>query len=52
MFAFAYYAWSTEEGKDYPRLGRENGSYLATFNAEVNQVSSNYNIVIYKNCTQ
>lgn len=35
MFAFAYYAWSIEEGKDYPRLGKDNNSYTATFNAEV-----------------
>lgn len=34
IFAFAYYAWSVEEGKDYPRLGKDIGSYNATFNSE------------------
>ena len=35
MFAFAYYAWSMEERKEYPKLGKDSDTYLATFNAEV-----------------
>lgn len=38
IFAFAYYAWSIEEGRDYPRLGKDNGSYISTFNAEVERL--------------
>lgn len=41
MFAFAYYAWSTEEGKDYPRLGKESSTYLSTFNSEVERLRFN-----------
>ncbi|XP_058800817.1 myotubularin-related protein 4 [Phymastichus coffea] len=41
MFAFAYYAWSMEEGKDYPRLGKDSNSYLTSFNAEVERLKFN-----------
>ncbi|XP_024939263.1 myotubularin-related protein 3 isoform X3 [Cephus cinctus] len=41
IFAFAYYAWSVEEGRDYPRLGKDNGSYTATFNSEVERLKFN-----------
>ena len=41
MFAFAYYAWSIEEGKDYPRLGKDNSSYVTAFSAEVERLKSN-----------
>ncbi|KAJ8668071.1 hypothetical protein QAD02_009734 [Eretmocerus hayati] len=41
MFAFAYYAWSMEEGKDYPRLGKDSNSYLTKFNAEVERLKFN-----------
>ncbi|EFN79213.1 Myotubularin-related protein 3 [Harpegnathos saltator] len=41
IFAFAYYAWSVEEGKDYPRLGKDNGSYITTFNSEVERLKFN-----------
>ncbi|XP_011501347.1 PREDICTED: myotubularin-related protein 3 isoform X1 [Ceratosolen solmsi marchali] len=41
MFTFAYYAWSMEEGKDYPRLGKDNNSYLTTFNSEVERLKFN-----------
>ncbi len=35
MFAFAYYAWSMDEKKSYPRLGKDPDSYLTTFKSEV-----------------
>lgn len=35
IFAFAYYAWSMEEGKENFKLGKDNTSYSATFNSEV-----------------
>ncbi|XP_034951437.1 myotubularin-related protein 3 [Chelonus insularis] len=41
IFAFAYYAWSTEEGRDYPRLGKDNNSFIATFNSEVERLKFN-----------
>ncbi|XP_036149001.1 myotubularin-related protein 3 isoform X4 [Monomorium pharaonis] len=41
IFAFAYYAWSMEEGKDYPRLGKDNSSYIITFNSEVERLKFN-----------
>ena len=44
MFAFAYYAWSTENPEDcknYPRLGKETSSYLTTFKAEVRNYKLN-----------
>ncbi|XP_043288971.1 myotubularin-related protein 4 isoform X2 [Venturia canescens] len=41
IFAFGYYAWSIEEVKDYPRLGKDNGSYHASFNAEVERLGFN-----------
>ncbi|XP_031780136.1 myotubularin-related protein 4 isoform X2 [Nasonia vitripennis] len=41
MFAFAYYAWSMEEGKDIPRLGKDCDSYLTTFNSEVERLKFN-----------
>ncbi|CAL1679268.1 unnamed protein product [Lasius platythorax] len=41
IFAFAYYAWSIEEGKDYPRLGKDNSSYITTFNSEVERLKFN-----------
>ncbi|XP_047352188.1 myotubularin-related protein 3 isoform X1 [Vespa velutina] len=41
IFAFAYYAWSIEEGKDYPRLGKDNSSYISTFNSEVERLKFN-----------
>lgn len=37
IFAFAYYAWSVEEGKDSFKLGKDNASYTATFNSEVSK---------------
>jgi len=40
IFAFAYYAWSIEEGKDYPRLGKDNSSYISTFNLEVRALNT------------
>lgn len=42
IFAFAYYAWSMEEGKDYPRLGKESSSYQDTFNSEVSIIKYTY----------
>ncbi|CAB0030546.1 unnamed protein product [Trichogramma brassicae] len=41
MFAFAYYAWSMEERKEYPKLGKDNDTYLATFNSEVERLKFN-----------
>ncbi|XP_066601319.1 myotubularin-related protein 3 [Prorops nasuta] len=41
IFAFAYYAWSIEEGKDYPRLGKDTSSYISTFNSEVERLKFN-----------
>ncbi|KAK0167358.1 hypothetical protein PV327_004765 [Microctonus hyperodae] len=41
IFAFAFYAWSMEEGKDYPRLGKESSSYQDTFNSEVERLKFN-----------
>ncbi|XP_033221673.1 myotubularin-related protein 3 [Belonocnema kinseyi] len=44
VFAFAYYAWSTENPEDhkgYPRLGKETSSYLTTFKAEVERLRFN-----------
>lgn len=42
IFAFAYYAWSVEEGKDNSKLGKDSStSYNATFNSEV----SNLNLI-------
>ncbi|XP_063988143.1 myotubularin-related protein 3 isoform X1 [Diachasmimorpha longicaudata] len=41
IFAFSYYAWSMEDGKDYPRLGKDTNSYIATFNAEVERLKFN-----------
>lgn len=35
MFAFAYYAWSMDEKKTYPRLGKDPDTYQPTFKAEV-----------------
>ncbi|XP_076232140.1 phosphatidylinositol-3,5-bisphosphate 3-phosphatase MTMR4 isoform X2 [Calliopsis andreniformis] len=41
IFAFAYYAWSIEEGKDCSKLGKDNPSYVATFNSEVERLKFN-----------
>ncbi|CAL7942733.1 unnamed protein product [Xylocopa violacea] len=41
IFAFAYYAWSIEEGKDNFKLGKDNVSYAATFNSEVERLKFN-----------
>ncbi|XP_012270796.1 myotubularin-related protein 4 isoform X2 [Orussus abietinus] len=41
IFAFAYYAWSVEEGKDCPRLGKDTASYTSTFNSEVERLKFN-----------
>ncbi|XP_043602582.1 myotubularin-related protein 3 isoform X2 [Bombus pyrosoma] len=41
IFAFAYYAWSIEEGKDNTKLGKDNISYNATFNSEVERLKFN-----------
>lgn len=40
MFAFAYYAWSMDEKKSYPRLGKDPDSYLTTFKTEVRNLIS------------
>ncbi|XP_046608282.1 myotubularin-related protein 3 isoform X1 [Neodiprion virginianus] len=41
IFAFAYYAWCVEEGKDYPRLGKDPSSYTTTFQSEVERLKFN-----------
>ncbi|XP_033337491.1 phosphatidylinositol-3,5-bisphosphate 3-phosphatase MTMR4 [Megalopta genalis] len=41
MFAFAYYAWSIEEGKDFGKIGKDNTSYATTFNSEVERLKFN-----------
>ena len=41
IFAFACYAWSVEESKDCSKLGKDNGSYIATFNSEVERLKFN-----------
>ncbi|XP_031369854.1 myotubularin-related protein 3 isoform X2 [Apis dorsata] len=41
IFAFAYYAWSMEEGKENFKLGKDNISYSATFNSEVERLKFN-----------
>ncbi|KZC14608.1 Myotubularin-related protein 3, partial [Dufourea novaeangliae] len=41
IFAFAYYAWSVEEGKDFSTLGKDTSSYVATFNSEVERLKFN-----------
>ncbi|XP_029052960.1 myotubularin-related protein 3 isoform X3 [Osmia bicornis bicornis] len=41
IFAFAYYAWSVEEGKDSLKLGKDNASYTGTFNSEVERLKFN-----------
>ncbi|XP_076632772.1 phosphatidylinositol-3,5-bisphosphate 3-phosphatase MTMR4 isoform X1 [Colletes latitarsis] len=41
IFAFAYYAWSIEEGNDFSKLGKDNTSYTATFNSEVERLKFN-----------
>ncbi|XP_057319209.1 myotubularin-related protein 3 isoform X1 [Microplitis mediator] len=41
IFCFAYYAWSVEEGRDYLRLGKDNNSYIASFNSEVERLKFN-----------
>lgn len=41
IFAFAYYAWCVEEGKDYPRLGKDHSSYTTTFQSEVERLKFN-----------
>lgn len=41
IFAFAYYAWSMEEGKENIKLGKDNVSYTATFNSEVERLKFN-----------
>ncbi|XP_043524100.1 myotubularin-related protein 3-like isoform X1 [Frieseomelitta varia] len=41
IFAFAYYAWSVEEGKDNSKLGKDSMSYNTTFNSEVERLKFN-----------
>ncbi|XP_015125043.1 myotubularin-related protein 3 [Diachasma alloeum] len=41
IFAFGYYAWSIEDGKDYPRLGKDTNSYTAIFNSELERLKFN-----------
>ncbi|XP_031830267.1 phosphatidylinositol-3,5-bisphosphate 3-phosphatase MTMR4 isoform X2 [Nomia melanderi] len=41
IFAFAYYAWSIEEGTDFSKIGKDNGSFVTTFNAEVERLKFN-----------
>lgn len=43
MFSFAYYAWTKEEGKEYPRLQKDVTNFIDTFNAEVNRLKFNVN---------
>ncbi|XP_014219004.1 myotubularin-related protein 3 [Copidosoma floridanum] len=43
MFSFAYYAWTKEEGKEYPRLQKDTTNFIDTFNAEVNRLKFNVN---------
>ncbi|CAK9815996.1 Myotubularin-related protein 4 [Anthophora plagiata] len=38
IFAFAYYAWSIEEGKDNCKLGKDTILYTTTFNSEVERL--------------
>ncbi|XP_076300036.1 phosphatidylinositol-3,5-bisphosphate 3-phosphatase MTMR4 isoform X2 [Lasioglossum baleicum] len=41
IFAFAYYAWSVEEGKEFAKIGKDTTSYEATFNFEVERLKFN-----------
>ncbi|XP_076180922.1 phosphatidylinositol-3,5-bisphosphate 3-phosphatase MTMR4 isoform X2 [Ptiloglossa arizonensis] len=41
IFAFAYYAWSIEEGNDFTKFRKDNTSYTATFNLEVERLKFN-----------